>query len=312
MKRTAASLIFLLLLLASSLISACLVIGQGMSPTDQIPIVNNNDVSSQTYLIDVNRRIFAPILRDRSEPLSLSLSPDDHQAAYITHPSGAPDVFVEDIYTGQRHQIANSSAQKTFTAWSPDGSQVAYASLTEGATQHNIFVVNLADGISRQLTSNRFGGNTPTWSPDGRYIVFVSGQSLETTDLYVVAADCSDDCLTKQRPITHSLGTELTPSWSPDKSQIAFLLIFRGKLGLYTMSAACIYNGEDCLKNTPRALVVSNSLMSPLIWSVNSRYLMFPQMTNGVREIYTLDTMCNESSCIPVALTNFTRSYLHW
>jgi hypothetical protein len=118
--------------------------------------------------------------------------------------------------------IANSDgtdSHKAFSgaygaAWSPDQTQFAYNTYTDGLRVANI------DGSGRHvLTSNRFDRD-PSWSPDGSLIAFdqprVVRDGQTARDIFVVNPDG-----TNQRNLTgHSYAAG--PNWSPDSTHIAY------------------------------------------------------------------------------------------
>ena len=117
------------------------------------------------------------------------------------------------------------------TAWSPDGTRIAYA--REGKPYHGqIWVVN-ADGSDAHLIHEGWGAAGPSWSPDGRSIAFAQKPPDDSTgnasyrDLAVYLMDPDG---ANVRRITGDEGNPLAafiedyaPDWSPDGSRIAFV-----------------------------------------------------------------------------------------
>ena len=127
--------------------------------------------------------------------------------------------------SGRTQLTSSSTFQKDEDpAWSPDGTQIAFARhvLTQPASNYfalvdvEIWVMN-ADGSNQHaLTHSRYDFG-PTWSPDGRKIAF-SGSCLGCFQwaLYVMNADGSD-----QRIISQNINGWNWPNWSPDGSKLA-------------------------------------------------------------------------------------------
>ena len=65
-----------------------------------------------------------------------------------------------------------SDASDTAAAWSPDGTQVAFASTRTGNWE--LYLVEIATGQEKRLTDHPAADFSPTWSPDGKQIAFLS------------------------------------------------------------------------------------------------------------------------------------------
>jgi tetratricopeptide (TPR) repeat protein len=65
-----------------------------------------------------------------------------------------------------------SHASDTAAAWSPDGTQVAFASMRTG--NWDLHLVEIATGQEKRLTDHAAADYAPTWSPDGKQLAFLS------------------------------------------------------------------------------------------------------------------------------------------
>ncbi len=62
----------------------------------------------------------------------------------------------------------------TAPAWSPDGTQVVFASTRAGNWE--LYLIEIATGQERRLTDHPASDFAPVWSPDGRQIAFLSNR----------------------------------------------------------------------------------------------------------------------------------------
>jgi Tol biopolymer transport system component len=115
------------------------------------------------------------------------------------------------------------------TAWSPDGSWIAYTDHVSGFDQ--IFIVNPESGVSVWLAGgNGEDASSPTWSPDGSQIAYV-GHTSGGYNIWTMQADGrSPTQLT-------TVGDDHNPSWSPDGEKIAYSSYQEGTGQLWVVPA---------------------------------------------------------------------------
>jgi uncharacterized repeat protein (TIGR01451 family) len=150
-----------------------------------------------------------------SEP---TWSPDGRKIAFQRPeaPGGNWDIYTMNL-DGSGVSRLTTNAAASVAAWSPDGTQIAFASVRDG--NHEIYVMR-ADGTgATNVTNDPLNvDDQPAWSPDGTRIAFqknpVEGGPVA---IYVMAADGSG-----QVRITPVPGNNSQPAWSPDGTKIAF------------------------------------------------------------------------------------------
>jgi Tol biopolymer transport system component len=125
----------------------------------------------------------------------------------------------------------NTSYERT-SAWSPDGSKIAYASDTLGT--FDIWVMNPNGGAKLPLTSDGFDNTEPTWAPDGSRIAYTSDQGPGLDwDIWVMSSNGSGKV--NLTPSTSGI-QDYNPAWSPDGSRIAFVSNRAGTQDIYVMN----------------------------------------------------------------------------
>ena len=120
--------------------------------------------------------------------------------------------------------------------WSPDGQQIALASLQGAILDIFVLPINFTKADDNQtdwinLTSGSLGGDEyPAWSPDGTKIAFHSYRD-RNWEIYVMNADGS-----QQTRLTHNPGEDTYPTWSPDGSRLVFNSATVGFTDIYVIN----------------------------------------------------------------------------
>jgi serine/threonine protein kinase len=109
-------------------------------------------------------------------------------------------------------------------AWSPDGSRIAFASLTDGLAQ--IDIINLVDYVVTPLTQAspdvRFPdwSRQPAWSPDGKQILYTGHSRLTNAlQIWTMSALGQNQTVLINRGSTN---WDFLPNWSPDGKTVLF------------------------------------------------------------------------------------------
>ena len=102
-------------------------------------------------------------------------SPDGNRIAFVSHRSGAREIWTCAGDGSNPVQLTSLGALATYPRWAPDGKSIAFNSDAEG--QFHAYVVDAEGGAPRRLTSDRSYGSGPSWSRDGEWIYFTSDRS---------------------------------------------------------------------------------------------------------------------------------------
>src|SRR5205085_8705777 len=91
-------------------------------------------------------------------------------------------------------------------AWSTDGRQIVFVTVTFGATVSAGIYVIRSDGRGLRRLTTSFD-DSPAWSPDGRRIVF-TGEFENRTAIFTMNANGSD-----QKPVIATSEPTFDPDW---------------------------------------------------------------------------------------------------
>jgi Tol biopolymer transport system component len=128
-----------------------------------------------------------------------------HMEIYTMNPDGSEKLRIARVRTA----TDSSGYYCACTAWSPDGTKIAYEAMTE-KNLPDIFVMNADGRGKRRLTKlARARDENPDWSPDGTQIAFYS-ERVGNAEIYVMNADG-----THQRRVTHDPWYDCCPRWKP-------------------------------------------------------------------------------------------------
>jgi TolB protein len=197
---------------------------------------------------------------------------------FISSRGGHKEVWAMDYDGNNQHQVTHQGSISLSPRISPDGSRLAFSSVTK--TNWEILMYSM--DLGRLVSFPRFGGGnySPSWAPDGTKIAFASSRG-GTTEIYTCDANGAG-----AKQITSSRGPESSPSWNRKTgAQIAFVSGRTGLPQVYTMDA----DGTNVQKMTDQGYAVSPA------WSPNGQFLAFAWIRKygpgapGAQDIYIMD-----------------------
>ncbi|HVJ04864.1 MAG TPA: S9 family peptidase [Candidatus Saccharimonadales bacterium] len=104
------------------------------------------------------------------------------------------------------------------SAWSPDGSRVAFISNISG--RNNLWTVPSTGGWPTQLTISDQRQASPAWSPDGKWIAFMSDKDgNELWDIFLVSPQNGEVTNLTASPDS----ADEAPAWSPNGRTLAYM-----------------------------------------------------------------------------------------
>ncbi|MDA1192957.1 MAG: hypothetical protein O3A46_14885, partial [Candidatus Poribacteria bacterium] len=198
------------------------------------------------------------------------------------HESVATAIVTVDTFPAVNVVVGESSrwlsagqfdATRRDPAWSPTGSEIAFASDERGSM--DVWVASTDGRATQRLTDNATAlDGSPSWSPNAQQIAFARREG-ETTDLYAVHRNTREVV-----PLMVSPDANADPAWSPDGNRLAFASDRDGNFEIYVIqNLAAVMNGEPPVINQITRSAVSNR--DPA-WSPDGQFLVFATERGGV------------------------------
>ena len=123
------------------------------------------------------------LLESDAALMSPAWSPDGNHLAYVSFEGDSSSVFMQNIRTGQREELAAHEGINSAPAFSPDGGRLAMTLSKDGNPE--IYVLRLAGNSLQRITRHRAIDTEPNWSPDGSRLIFTSDRG-GTPQIYEV------------------------------------------------------------------------------------------------------------------------------
>jgi TolB protein len=197
---------------------------------------------------------------------------------FVSDRSGNKEIWVMDYDGSNQRQLTHQGSVSLSPRVSPDGSRLAFSSLTKAGWDILMFSLDL----NRVVSFPRFGGTnlSPAWSPDGARLALSSSRG-GNPQIYL--CDVSGANLHR---ITSNKGPDVGPVWNRKTgAQIAFVSGDTGLPQVYTIEA----DGTNQQRMTDQGYAVSPS------WSPNGQFLTLAWIRKygpgepGSSDIYLMD-----------------------
>jgi Tol biopolymer transport system component len=260
------------------LVAPTVVIGTWLPGGIQVAFMHNqgNESAWNIFLLDVDRRIAAPLIATDAwerypawspdgETLGFHANPHNHYALYTYH---LPSQTMQQMTGGDSFAIYDEAMM----AWSPDGSQIGFHSNSLSYDYH-LYLMDDDGSNIQPVFDTRSTSIHMDWSPDGTQIAFV----IERDGIYAIhSLDLEVDSQESQMLTSRGF----FPAWSPDGTQIAFVSDRDGLETIYIMDA----DGSNQRHLTGSVLTSE----SHPIWLPDGR-IMFASDRNGNMNLYTIN-----------------------
>ena len=209
------------------------------------------------------------------EPIiSPAWSPDGKELAYVSFESQKAVVWVQNLTSGERRQIANFRGSNSAPAWSPDGRELVLTLSTAGIAQ--LFVMPREGGTPRRLTSSNAIDTEAVYAPDGRTVYFVSDRGGGPQIYRVGIGGGSPE------RVTFSGAHNISPAISPDGRLLAYVARQGG--GAFKLALLDLAGG-----GAPRLLTDTSDDESPS-FAPNGRLIVYTSREKG-RDVLMTTTL---------------------
>jgi TolB protein len=197
---------------------------------------------------------------------------------FVSDRSGHKEIWVMDYDGANQRQLTHIGSISLSPRISPDGSRLAFSSVTRTNWDIRMFSTEL----NRLVSFPAFPGTnlSPSWSPDGTKLALSSSRAGDP-NIYV--CDASGAGLHR---LTTGKGPDVSPTWNRKTgAQMAFVSGRTGLPQIYTMEA----DGTNLQRMTDQGYAVSPS------WSPNGQFLTFAWFRKygpgapGANDIYLMD-----------------------
>lgn len=203
---------------------------------------------------------------------------------FVSTRSGHKEIWGMDYDDNNQHQITHLGTTSLSPRISPDGSRIAFSSLSRNGWDIKMYSMDL----NRLVQFQHYSGTnlSPAWSPDGLRLAFSSSRNGDP-DIYIVDASAGSE----PRRLTQTPGPDVSPVWNPKTgAQIAFVSGRTGLPQIYTMES----DGTNVQRVTDQGYAVSPA------WSPNGQFLAFAWIRKygpgepGSSDIYLMDVVSKQ------------------
>jgi len=197
---------------------------------------------------------------------------------FVSDRSGHKEIWAMDYDGSNQHQVTHQGSISLSPRISPDGSRLAFSSLTKSGWD----ILMYSTELNRLVSFPRLGGTnlSPAWSPDGSRLALSSSRG-GNSEIYVCDAGGGN-----LRRMTTGKGPDVSPVWNRKTgAQIAFVSGSTGLPQVYTMEA----DGTNQQRMTDQGYAVSTN------WSPNGQFLTLAWIRKygpgepGSSDIYLMD-----------------------
>ncbi|HMF18035.1 MAG TPA: hypothetical protein VKE98_12560 [Gemmataceae bacterium] len=244
----------------------------------KIFFVSTRSGAKEVWSMDYDGANQQQLTRLRSIALSPQVSPDRSRVAFSALTKDSWQIMMYSLDLGRVVGFPHYGGDTFSTAWSSDGTKIAFAS-TMNTGISEIHIADASGTGARRLTATRGGDVSPVFNPKTNgQIAFVSGRS-GLPQIYIMDADGSN----VQR-ITDQ-GYAVSPAWSPNGLLLAFSWVRTYGPGI--LGGADIYVMDIASRQIVQLTHDGGRNDFPS-WSPDGRHIVFESTRSGSQQIWSV------------------------
>lgn len=254
----------------------------------QLAFISSRDGASQIWTYNVETKTNQKLTSISTEAADLVWSPDSKHLLFTSEIY--PECKTDECNKKKLEEAENSKVKAKIA------DRLLYRhwnSWKEGKRSH-LFIVSSSGGTAEDLTPGDFdtppfslgGPDNYAFSPDGKEVCFARNtdkvEAISTNnELFIVSIKGGE-----AKKISTSLGSDVSPSYSPDGRFIAYrsqeragFEADRSRLMLYDRASGKTRSISESLDRS----------IEEMVWSPDSKKIYFTAIDNGYIPIYTID-----------------------
>jgi len=251
---------------------------------NRIALVLTTEAASDIYTVCSDGSRLVNISDDPYPDSQPAWSPDGATIAFASLHNESSQIYIVDSKGGKPAQLTFDYSND-FPIWLPDGKRIAFRT----TDRQGLWWWRILDRENNQISqysepSYDFFFQTPAWSPDGQYLAYMSlveqkQRNDGASQIHVKRMDSTQDDIA----LTNDTWANISPTWSPDSSKIAFL---SERDGNYNLFALYVINRDGTnIQQITQPIFSDRAILS---WSPNAQQIAIDQdIPNG--NIYLVD-----------------------